>query len=78
MSKLALVAIGGNSLLRAGQRGALARPHAVFMHSLPAHRGQEITAEVIDGPQSIVWAQAANRMATEQAVVYSFVTGEWL
>jgi ornithine carbamoyltransferase len=56
---------------------ALARPHAVFMHCLPAHRGQEVTAEVIDGPASVVWEQAANRMPTEQAAVYLFVTGEW-
>jgi ornithine carbamoyltransferase len=56
---------------------ALAQPHAVFMHCLPAHRGLEGTADVIDGRPSIVWAQAANRMPTEQAVFYLFVTGEW-
>jgi ornithine carbamoyltransferase len=56
---------------------AHARPHAVFMHCLPAHRGQEATAEVIDGPASIVWQQAANRMPTEQALIYLLVTGSW-
>lgn len=56
---------------------ALARPHTVFMHCLPAHRGQEVTAEVIDGPASIVWQQAANRMPTEQALIYLLVTGRW-
>jgi len=56
---------------------ALARPHAVFLHCLPAHRGQEVVTEVIDGPASVVWQQAANRMPTEQAVVFLFVTGEW-
>ena len=39
-----------------------AAPHAVVLHCLPAHRGEEISAEVVDGPQSVVWRQAANRM----------------
>lgn len=39
-----------------------ASPHAVVMHCLPAHRGEEITAEVFEGPRSVVWRQAANRM----------------
>jgi ornithine carbamoyltransferase len=56
---------------------ALAQPHAVFMHCLPAHRSQEVTADVIDGPSSVVWQQAANRMPTEQAVIYLFVTRKW-
>jgi ornithine carbamoyltransferase len=54
-----------------------ARPDAVFMHCLPAHRGEEVTAEVIDGPQSVVFRQAANRLPTEQAVLYALVTGDW-
>ena len=51
--------------------------NAVFMHCLPAHRGREVQAEVIDGPRSVVWRQAANRMATEQALLYALITGDW-
>jgi ornithine carbamoyltransferase len=50
---------------------------AIFLHCLPAHRGQEVTAEVIDGPSSAVWQQAANRLPTEQALLYALVTGDW-
>jgi ornithine carbamoyltransferase len=56
---------------------AAAPPSAVFMHCLPAHRGQEVTADIIDGPASVVWQQAANRLPTEQALIYLFVTGDW-
>jgi ornithine carbamoyltransferase len=54
---------------------AHAAPHAVFMHCLPAHRGEEVTAEVLDGPKSIVFDQAENRLHTGQAVLYALITG---
>ena len=56
---------------------ALARPDAIFLHCLPAHRGEEVAAAVIDGPQSVVWEQAANRETTEQALLFTLVTGDW-
>jgi ornithine carbamoyltransferase len=48
---------------------------AIFMHCLPAHRGEEVDAEVIDGSASVVFQQAANRMPTEQALLYSLISG---
>jgi ornithine carbamoyltransferase len=61
----------GEDLLRA------ARPDAVFMHCLPAHRGEEVTAAVIDGDRSVVWQQAENRLPTEEALLYLLVARTW-
>ncbi len=50
-----------------------AAPHAAVLHCLPAHRGEEITGEVLDGPQSIVWDEAENRMHVQKALLETLI-----
>ena len=57
------------------QMMSLARPDALFMHCLPAHRGEEVAAEVIDGPQSVVWDEAENRMHVQKALMEYLLLG---
>jgi ornithine carbamoyltransferase len=54
----------------------LAGPDSIFLHCLPAHRGEEVSAEVIDGPASRVWPQAENRMHTEAALLYTILADD--
>jgi ornithine carbamoyltransferase len=58
-----------------GEMMAAAQPDALFMHCLPAHRGEEVEAEVIDGPQSVVWDEAENRMHVQKALMEFLLLG---
>ena len=57
------------------QMMAVAAPDAVFMHCLPAHRGEEVTADIIDGPQSVVWDEAENRLHAQKALMEYLIFG---
>jgi ornithine carbamoyltransferase len=55
---------------------SLTASDSIFMHCLPAHRGEEVEAEVIDGPKSVIWREAFHRRTTIQAILYHLVRGE--
>jgi ornithine carbamoyltransferase len=59
-----------SSLMKLGTKDAL------FMHCLPAHRGEEVSTEVIDGPQSVVWREAFHRRTTIQSALYHLLKGD--
>ena len=51
---------------------------AMFLHCLPAHRGEEVSADVIDGPQSFVWDEAENRLHIQKAIMAALIGNESL
>ena len=55
---------------------SLTSSDSIFMHCLPAHRGEEVEAEVIDGPKSVIWREAYHRRTTIQSILYHLVRGE--
>lgn len=57
---------------------SVAARDAIFLHCLPAHRGEEVTADVIDGPQSRVWDEAENRLHIQKAIMAALMGGEAL
>ena len=61
-----------------GEMMARTAPDALFMHCLPAHRGEEVSAEVLDGPQSVVWEEAENRLHAQKALLELLLgTADW-
>lgn len=59
-----------------GEMTKAAKPDVLFMHCLPAHRGEEVAAEVIDGPQSVVWDEAENRLHVQKALLEFLLLGK--
>jgi ornithine carbamoyltransferase len=59
-----------------GHKMSVAHPEALFMHCLPAHRGEEVGSEVIDGPQSVVWQEAENRLHVQKALMEFLLCGK--
>ena len=59
-----------------GRLMSLTAEDSIFMHCLPAHRGEEVEAAVIDGPKSVIWREAYHRRTTIQALLYHLTRGE--
>ena len=58
-----------------GRVMSLAKKEAIFMHCLPAHRGEEVSAEVVDGPRSVIFDEAENRLHVQKAIMVTLMKG---
>jgi ornithine carbamoyltransferase len=67
--RLGILGSAAGSYQLDGAKLAQARPGCLVLHCLPAHRGEEISADVIDGPNSVVWEQAENRLHAQKALL---------
>ena len=67
--RLAIFGSSEDSYQLDDEKLALAQPGCLVLHCLPAHRGEEISADVIDGPNSVVWEQAENRLHAQKALL---------
>ncbi|MDD2533979.1 MAG: ornithine carbamoyltransferase [Eubacteriales bacterium] len=74
--KAVKVALFGDYQVNA-QRMTLAKPDAIFLHCLPAYRGYEVTAEIIDGPQSVIFDEAENRLHAQKAVLVRLLAPDY-
>jgi ornithine carbamoyltransferase len=74
----AVYACGGTGPYRVtAELIGLAGPDAILLHPMPVHRGGDVDAEVMDGPRSAVWQQAANHLAVQQALLYALISSDW-
>ena len=71
-----ILAAGGKAIAVTENLMSLTATDSIFMHCLPAHRGEEVESAVIDGPKSVIWREAFHRRTTIQSILYHTSRGE--